>query len=334
MDSVLDPLYRSDNNAIYTFWNFMRGITAPIFFFASGLISSFLIFSKVKKGKHVYIKKTFIRGIVLIGVGYLLNIIMGSHELFNNNIEQIFRVGVLHTIGVALIVISLLSFLLIKFKKTIPYVFALSEIFVFYLGNLINLSEYIDFWLIDLPIIKQYFYKNTGTLFTIFPWIGYSLFGAVLGYILSIKKQLANNYWLMLALIAIGLLLHFFHHHILSSISILFPINIKQIIMMEAWRYMRLGDALIVTGIIGSVPIIFNKQFNYLNKIGANTLLIFITHEIILYGLILGTDIGNTMRKSLNPFESILSAITVITLCLISLEIWPLLIKKIAEKIK
>jgi uncharacterized membrane protein len=49
VDACLDPIYRDSESTLYFLWNFMRGVTAPVFFFSSGMIFTFLLMKQEKK---------------------------------------------------------------------------------------------------------------------------------------------------------------------------------------------------------------------------------------------------------------------------------------------
>ncbi|MBK9491899.1 MAG: hypothetical protein IPO07_26190 [Haliscomenobacter sp.] len=57
VDTMLDDKYRDSSSLIYWTWHFMRGMTAPIFFFVSGAIFVFLMLRDVRPGtKHPHPK--------------------------------------------------------------------------------------------------------------------------------------------------------------------------------------------------------------------------------------------------------------------------------------
>ncbi|MDV7393489.1 heparan-alpha-glucosaminide N-acetyltransferase domain-containing protein, partial [Arthrospira platensis SPKY1] len=69
-DTLLDVAYRDPNNLIYSTWLFMRGLTAPVFFFASGLIFVFLLLRDGRPFRqNERMLKGLRRGLSLIVIG-------------------------------------------------------------------------------------------------------------------------------------------------------------------------------------------------------------------------------------------------------------------------
>ncbi|HCK22262.1 MAG TPA: hypothetical protein DHW15_08885, partial [Bacteroidetes bacterium] len=46
VDTMLDPVFRDKTNWLFYSWSFMRGITAPVFFFSAGLVFMYLLSRK------------------------------------------------------------------------------------------------------------------------------------------------------------------------------------------------------------------------------------------------------------------------------------------------
>ncbi|MDP5091947.1 MAG: DUF1624 domain-containing protein, partial [Polaribacter sp.] len=134
VDTLLDPQYRSDEYAAFRIWSYFRGITAPTFFTISGLIFTYLLLKAKQKGELNYrIKKGFIRGFMLIGIGYFLRIPL--FQMFFGDVGTAWlAVDVLQCIGLSLIMIVLLYVL--TFKKTLVF-----SILLLILGTVIFITE-------------------------------------------------------------------------------------------------------------------------------------------------------------------------------------------------
>jgi len=74
VDACLDPIYRDPNNIIYSTLNFMRGMTAPVFFFSAGMIFTYLLMKEEDKSgkgfKNARVKKR-IRSIYISDIYWL-----------------------------------------------------------------------------------------------------------------------------------------------------------------------------------------------------------------------------------------------------------------------
>lgn len=103
IDTLLAPEYRDDTNAIYSLWFFMRGMTAPIFFFSTGLVFVYLLLKDGRPlSENVRVKKGIRRGFFLIALGYILKLNIPSLLIFKTY-PSFFVVDVLHCIGIALL---------------------------------------------------------------------------------------------------------------------------------------------------------------------------------------------------------------------------------------
>ena len=75
IDTLMDVAYKDDSNLAFSIWKYLRGITAPTFFTISGLIFSYLLLKAKQKGTSTQrMRKGFNRGLMLIGIGYVLRI--------------------------------------------------------------------------------------------------------------------------------------------------------------------------------------------------------------------------------------------------------------------
>jgi len=73
IDILLQQSYRGKDSFIYYLWNFNRGLTAPIFLFTAGCVFTFVFKNKNLLFKdNPRVKKGFVRGLILILIGYLI----------------------------------------------------------------------------------------------------------------------------------------------------------------------------------------------------------------------------------------------------------------------
>ncbi|MEM9679347.1 MAG: heparan-alpha-glucosaminide N-acetyltransferase domain-containing protein, partial [Bacteroidota bacterium] len=174
IDTLLDVSYRDPNHMVFSCWKYFRGITAPIFFTISGLIFTYLLIRAKRQGKVYFrMRKGIMRGLLLIGIGYMLRIPI--LEWFTGVFNTYFLVvDVLQCIGVSLIAIVLIYALCLQ--RTLIF-----SILMLLAGMVIFLTEplYRNLGLEDTPILfANYMTKANGSIFTILPWFGYMAFGA------------------------------------------------------------------------------------------------------------------------------------------------------------
>ena len=119
IDTLLEVSYRDTDNAIFQIWEYFRGITAPTFFTISGLIFSYLLIRAKRNGDiKQRMRKGFRRGLMLIGIGYLLRAPIFQWLIGKFN-SYFLVVDVLQCIGLSLIIIVLIYKL--TFKKTLIF---------------------------------------------------------------------------------------------------------------------------------------------------------------------------------------------------------------------
>lgn len=314
IDTLLTPIYRNETNIIYNVWSYFRGITAPIFFTISGLIFAYLLLRAYAKGNDKpRIKKGLFRGFLLIAIGYSLriNVFSWISGYFST---YFFVIDVLQCIGLSLILLVGLHTLLKKHS----YIFS---IVLFIIGCLCFASEplYRNLTLETIsPIIGNYMSKSNGSVFTIFPWFGYSAFGAFLS---TVFFRHAHRERFKIATIStffvVGYLFMFHSSWLLIKLSSFTGIELLQRSADYNYLFSRLGNVLILFGVFYS----FERYLKHsiIARIGEKTLSIYVIHFILLYGSFTGYGLKRFLSKSLDPFEAILGAILfMIVVCLIS----------------
>ena len=119
IDTLIDPVFRNPESIFYNVWSYFRGITAPTFFTISGLIFTYLLLKAKDKGNdRLRVKKGISRGLMLIGIGYLLRIPFLSW--FSGHFSLYFLViDVLQCIGLSLIL--LIGLYLVTLRKPLLF---------------------------------------------------------------------------------------------------------------------------------------------------------------------------------------------------------------------
>ncbi len=205
IDSMLAPAYRDPSAEWYALWSFMRGMTAPIFFTVTGMVFVFLLLRKnLPFGENPRVKKGIRRGLFLIGIGYLLRLNIWS--LLTGHLDGAFwAVDVLHCIGIALLALIALYALSTSFSWVFPWLLVGAGISVFLITPNLRLT---DWSFLPLPL-EHYFTRAHGSVFTPLPWVGYAFFGGSLGWHIHRCTHWYRQFWWPVALLALGLLLHF-----------------------------------------------------------------------------------------------------------------------------
>lgn len=190
--ALLDPHMRM--SSWFRWHNYVHGLTAPIFFFSSGLAFGVATFrhwpSHTRWGPPT--ARRFERYGWLLFIGYMLSLPKLSFRqlLSASEPEQartFFEVGALENIAVSLILVQGLVWLLQKQRRFAVAVALLGMTLVFAAPVVWRLP--VEDW---LPIgIASYVNANTGSVFPLFPWTGFLCAGVVTGY-LSLDSEEAS----------------------------------------------------------------------------------------------------------------------------------------------
>tara|TARA_B110000503_G_scaffold120993_2_gene184156 strand:- start:2353 stop:3450 length:1098 start_codon:yes stop_codon:yes gene_type:complete len=315
IDGLLAPQFRDQDQDWFQIWTYFRGITAPVFFTASGLIFTYLLF----KNTHTTyvnkrIKKGLKRGVQLIVLGYLLR--LNLQGLLNGHIyPSFFYVDVLHCIGLAILI------LIFAYKLIGHWSIKGFSIVVFALATLIFSFEP---WFKGLdwsnwPVaLSHYFTRENGALFTFIPWVGYSFYGAFMAVILVKLSHKKMFYPIaILGLFILGTWLKYDSSRFFIFLGDQFGWKVFSAVAFNNYLFIRLGDVFWVLGVF-----MLGRQFlqyKTLLAIGQNTLSIYVIHAVILYGSFHGFGLYKFFKKSLNVPEAFAGGLLFV-LCCVSLS--------------
>lgn len=315
VDAFLSDAFRNPNSASFNLWLTIRGFTAPIFMFTSGVAFTYLLrLNKEPFFQNPRVKKGFFRFITLILIAYLLR--YPTYTFFNFSVVTrdqwmtFFTVDALHLIGFGLFFILILAFAAEKLKLNDWIVFAIGALFFFLM---FSVTEKI-IWTNFLPIpFAAYFYHGTGSLFPFFPWAGYVICGAILGSYLAHNPNSFGTKKFSLQLFAAGA----------SILVVAAGIEIVENIFYSGKTFctdnlyvitFRLGGVLILNSIMSFISLRIKTLPDLVKQVGRHTLLIYAVHVIIIYGSAWIPGFDMILHKKMNVIESSLAAILMIVL--------------------
>lgn len=304
VDTMLAYRFRDLEDALYSTWFFMRGMTAPIFFTVTGFVFTFLLLRDGRPIKeNERIRKGIRRGFFLIFLGYLLKVNFPAF-LIGWFYKSYPALDVLHNIGFALLALIGLYCLHLTSKISLPLLYFGGGIFIFLINPTWLAYEW-DF----LPIVlRNYFDADNGSIFLPVPWLGFTLLGAGIGWHLFHKTYLYRTWYWPAILLTTGLTIHFF--------------STKGLYLLHQWTgwenflqlaydnvlFWRFGHVLIII----SIFIFLEKIITFpplMLKIGSETLTIYATHYVVLYGTWLGIGIKTFGQFTWHPVPVIIGAI-------------------------
>ncbi len=309
IDAMIEPFYRDHSNFFFSLWDQMRGITAPVFFFSSGTIFSYLL---LRKNLPIRENDRFFKGIkrvfTLLVIGYLLRFNFGILENITDidfyKFKNSFAIDALHciAIGLGLIIISYLIHKLTRIYIWIPYLLFAFSLFYLY-PDLIkhDWSQY------PLPI-ASYFTREYGSNFPIVPWTGFVMWGALLGYLLSKRVNFAFNNLFAIIILILGILLHFYSGSLLDFLyKLTMDTNFKYL-LNHNFLYYHLGNTFIILGILALLSNLF-KIPPIIASVGKKTMMIYVLHIFIIYGTGINKGIQYYIGQSLSGWVLIISAV-------------------------
>lgn len=305
--TMMDLAYFDSENSWYLIWKFCRGFTAPIFFTVTGIILIYLLFKKNDEAyREKRLKKGVKRGFYLIFWGYLLR--LNFSGLFYGQINQSFWwLDVLHCIGLAMILMMGLYRLL----KPLPI--AIYQGILLLLSMLIFVTEPLlaNLSLESVPVFLQPFINRTsGSIFTPFPWVGYTIFGGFLGTIYSgLYRTDFSKRLLFGGLFAgVGIWLTYQSSNFLMDVHRFGICDVCKAAAYNNYLFIRLGNVLVINAFFIFFEPIF-AQMRWFSKIGQQTLNIYIVHVIILFKTFFGFGLAYNFSHSLPPIPAIIGAI-------------------------
>jgi len=302
---LLDPELRDPNNPVYASWAYVRQFTAPIFLTLTGLIFVFLMLKNNVTGyfENIRIKKGFKRVVELFFWGYLL---------------QWYAFHVLECIATGIFTI-LLIYGLYKIIRFIPlWIYFLVAALLLFSGYLYlrTLPDGMP-W----PTNAWYFVQNAfhgpgnRAIFPISPWMGYTMFGAMIGAILHKYPKRSRTIAFPISVLIIGCTLFIWANELLGGLDSLihyFSPDFKYKFIYINWIIERVGMVLNVLGVLMIIDRYFGDRLSsngLFLKIGQNTLTIYIIHMMILYGSVIGIGLNDYWHHKLNGWEAALAAI-------------------------
>jgi len=308
-DTLLADSFRDYNNPVFSYWSFFRGMTAPIFFFSAGLIFTFLLLKDGRPlGDNERVKKGIRRAFMLIGLAYLLRFNFNALFYFDyfkmEHFQSMFAVDVLHCMGLALLALIGVFALHKASLVPLPRLLLFAGLMIFFISPDVEAADWS--WL-PLPI-AAFFMKNF-SVFTVIPWIGYSLLGGVLGYYLHKRPALAFSGWFPAAMIGGGLMLHFYSAKWLKLLHVFTGWDNFLALGNYNYLFIELGHAAIVAAVIMYITPLWKRMPALVTKIGSETLTIYTVHYIILYGSIFGIGLYGFWSHSLTPLQCLVGVV-------------------------
>jgi uncharacterized membrane protein len=321
-DVLLSSAYRNPEAVGFVIWNFMRGMTAPIFLFTAGNVFTYL-FKLIDEPflTNPRTQKGFKRFLLLVFLGYMLRFPTAKVIDFSGvTAEQwhtFFAVDVLQLIGFGILFLMLFIFLSEKLNISSYTLLIIGTLLFIALFPVFSFIHWKDF--LPLPI-AGYFSYETGSNFPLFPWVAFVLAGGILGNYLAKNPNVFKSSLFSLKLTVFGAALI-----LLALIGNLIEIEIFG--RSYFWGispnlvFLRLGLVLIMNALVSFISIKVDSIPRIIILVGRNTLLIYIVHLVMLYGSAWTGGLIILFYNSFNIWMTIGSVIIMFTLMVGMVEV-------------
>lgn len=310
-------------------WNFLRGLTAPTFLFISGAVHIFANkrLDDGSLGKDT-IWKRIKTALMLIVIGYLLVFpaakVYDLYFVSEEGWRVFFSVNILQMFGVSLLLL-LSFFILTKSNQNLAIISIVSATFIVFLSPLVHKIHWFDY----LPeFFAAYLSTEHGTIFPIFPFTAYLLFGAAFGVWLQNIPVEKRTDFLLKKCWKIGLPL------ILLGYPLMLVFSKVHLPYIDAFRvnpglfFIRLGFVLMTISFMTYIYKLTQPFGKYYSMFGKRAIYIYIIHLFIIYGSPATVGLVKYFRSQLNLEFSILAAIFVVVSTLLITYLYENLINK------
>ncbi len=301
------------SNFSWSVWNFVRGLTAPTFLFISGAVHIFANkrLEDGSLGKDIIWKRIKI-ALMLMFVGYLL--VFPAAKVYDLQFVSedtwriFFSVNILQLFSVSLL--SLLAlFIITKNNKTLGYLSLILSFLIVFASPFVHQVHWFDY----LPeFFAAYLSSEHGSLFPVFPFAAYLLFGASFGvWLQSIERDKRNDF-LMRTCWKIGLPTILIGYPMMLLFS---KVNVPFIDVMRVnpgFFFIRIG---LVLTIISAMTYLYNLTKplgKYYSMFGKKAIYIYVIHLMLIYGSPISAGLAKFYRSQLTLEYSILAALFVI----------------------
>lgn len=312
IDAFLADVCRSMSSPLYTSWLTLRGFTAPIFMFTSGVTFTYLLrLNPASISKNPRTFKGVRRFFNLLAVAYLLRYPTPKIIFFKDVTPQqwlgFFTVDALHLIAFGLLFIIGFAYLGEKMRIKDGILFPVGVLLFFLSAPFINAID----WNQYLPVpVSSYLYQGSGSasFFPLFPWIGYVLGGATLGTVLAHHPHIYKKKSFLQHLVFGGLSMMLFSFFVYVGIHSFLPSMSFWDNGLPLWIY-RMGVVLILNGIALFISLRMKSIPDIIKQVGSHTLIIYVVHLVLIFGSAWTPGIDRLFAKSLDFPMALLSAL-------------------------
>jgi uncharacterized membrane protein len=310
LDVLLAPAFRE--GLAYNLWLFLRGLTAPTFLFLSGF--SFTVSAMKHWDSYLGWTEGFFRRVrkfaFFVLLGYAMHLPVSSFRDLAGVDEAAwrgwFQVDVLQCIGLTLIALQLAILVCRTPRRFAQLALGMCAATVLLTPVFAGIE-----WQTVLPLpLASYFNLRTGSLFPLFPWSGYILLGAAMGYVFLRWQSYAQSL-LRKGLPAVGLML--------VTVGLLRLPDFAYS-SLDYWTsspslfLVRVGSVFFLLTAISYLTGWFKLPARPIQSLAQESLSIYFVHICILYGSAWNTGLRQYVGATLPALPTIATIVAMVSL--------------------
>lgn len=315
-NAFLNPVFKAQ--PWFSVLTYINGLVAPSFLFVSGfafILSTNLSSEKLKIFSPAVIKR-LLRIALIFLVGYSLHLPIFSLskmlKLPEAEMLQFYNVDVLQCIAAGLMMLLLMKLFTSNEKIFNVILFSGTLIFIFLspLAWQHDFSNNIPKWL------ANYFNPKYGSLFPLFPWLGFMFSGAIAAIFFLRQKENTEQKKFITYLTIIGLIFVIITHLLLTELT---PVEIRSIRPNPFFFLQRLGYVLLLLVICWHVDSKRNIKKSFILDFSRESLLVYWLHLTIIFG---GKNLVTILNQSFGVWENIAATGILVLIMVITAKLW------------
>ncbi len=307
----------------FSILTFINGLVAPSFLFISGF--AFYISSDRKLDELRNYGKAFWRKIgrifVIFLAGYSLHfpfrsVFLSGYNLFSINWSPVVNVDILQCIAVGLLVMFVFR-LLIKNKKLYDLFLLISGVLIVLVSPFVWKTDFANYF----PLFfAAYFNKMQGSLFPLFPWLGFMFIGATAcNYYLNAREQNKEKQYIYI-ISAVGVFLILLGN--VSRFDLVYAL-IGNIIPNPLFFVLRLGYILILLVLCWYYADIRKPEKSFVLDVSRESLLVYWLHLVLIYGVFWnGKSLAAIVNNRFGIIECGIITIAIAVLMIFVAKLW------------